>query len=99
MAWTSDEEKQIRQALGITGAKLATELGDLQRAVALSFENAVRDDVVYTNSQMDSAYWYCYDSKTNAELHDKSTGLVAKYKEVYTYTGGKVDTITITLEP
>ena len=52
----------------------------------LMFENSVEDDIVRdARGNITSSSIYIYDSVTNANLHDKSTGLVTKYTTTIIY--------------
>lgn len=67
---------------------------------ALLQENAVVDDQVHNAfAKLTEAYLYCYDSKVNADLHDKATGLVASFLLEGTYTGADQDTWKVTRLP
>ncbi len=55
------------------------------RGLGLNQENQVEDDFIYDGAGMKmSSALYLYDSRTHAQMHDKTTGLVAKYSISYT---------------
>jgi len=57
----------------------------LLRGLGLNQENQVEDDFTYDGQNMKmSSIMYLYDSRTHAQMHDKVTGLVAKYSVSYT---------------
>lgn len=63
----------------------------LLRALGLALENFVEDGIVRdgNGNKMGSAV-YLYDSATHAGVHDKTTGLVAKYTLAAEYEDGLV---------
>ena len=57
------------------------------RSLGLMQDNAVHDDLTYTANKLTGGTIYLYDSRANAVLHDKITGLIAKYTIEGTYSG------------
>ena len=51
----------------------------LQLLLGLHGKNIVIDDTNYVNGKMDTATIYIYNSKDNAVIHNKVTGLLKKY--------------------
>jgi len=60
-------------ALGSTGLAL-------QRILGMTLENHVEDDIIRdSNGNKISSMIYCYNSAANASIHNKLTGITAKY--------------------
>jgi len=60
----------------------------LLRGLGLMMENHVEDDIVRNGANLKtSSKFYLYDSKTNANTHDKATGLIGTYSVAVTYDG------------
>jgi len=89
---TTDDLKTLRWWIGSAGDTLAPTVTDcgLMQALSHLFRNAIRDDEVWTNSQLDEAIWYIYDTAVNLATHDKSTGLLMRIKETYSYSSGRL---------
>ncbi len=84
----------------IQGDALTSINNSLQRILGLAFSNFVEDDIVRNGAQFKtSSILYLYDTKANADTHDKATGLIGKYNTTITYDGSnRVDTFKITEE-
>ena len=76
-------------------AALATHDTDIKAAIsALSAQSdyaSVIDDVVTTSGKITQQRIYVYNNKTNADTHDKATGLIATF--LYTDAGGKIEMV------
>jgi len=58
----------------------------LWKILGMVLENHVEDDISRdANGNKTESYLYCYDSAANATTHDKTTGLIAKYKMTASY--------------
>lgn len=69
----------------------------LLRIVGLLKENAVFE-FTFTNSNNTAGKMYLYNSKANAETHDKSTGLLAEYTISCTYDSNKPQEMIVVKE-
>lgn len=69
--------------------------GVLDRLLGLSHENAYHHTFVYSGGQLTSAKIDLYDSKANAQTHDGSTGIIAKYTATMTYSADNLDTFQV----
>jgi len=58
---------------------------DVSALAGLLHENVVSEDTFDTSGNHTGFILYCYDSKTNADLHDKSTGLLYTYTAIVGY--------------
>lgn len=71
----------------------------LSRVLGLARENTVIDDIVHGVDGMTTAVFWQYDTKANATVHDKSTGLLRKWTATTDYTGGNMSLHRLVLEP
>jgi len=70
----------------------ADEMGRIYRALGLSLENFVEDDMERDEQgRKTGSNLYLYDTAAHAELHDKVTGIVAVYHEYVHYGLGGLD--------
>lgn len=89
----------------IMGSSVTTDKDDeidalstnLDRILGLAFQNAVWEFTFTVNNQTAGGIWL-YDSKANAQTHDKSTGLIGEYAMACTYSGTKPVKMTFTKE-
>lgn len=66
----------------------------LQRGLGLMMENHIEDDITRDNlGYQTSSKFYLYDSKANAQLHDKATGLLATYTTSTSYNSKRQITL------
>lgn len=72
-------------ASGSVNQHLDLIISDLARVLGLSYENAYQHTRNYSGGKLQNAKLDLYDSKTNAQTHDGSTGIVAKYTLTFTY--------------
>lgn len=91
-------------ALEVTSQSLVSSLVaaqlDIDRLLGLTLENHVEDDVVRDlNGNKLTSILYCYDSKANADIHNKTTGITATYAVTATYDAAGMVTFKVTLEP
>lgn len=64
----------------------------MSRVLGLTYENSYMHSRVYSAGKVTSVKLDSYDSKANANSHDGSTGIVAKYTQTMTYSGDTLST-------
>jgi hypothetical protein len=64
----------------------------IDRLLGLSYENMYMHTRIYTGGQLTSAKIDLYNNKANADIHDGSTGIVAKYTQTFIYIGTELST-------
>jgi hypothetical protein len=77
------------------GHALLATAADISRLLGLSHENTYHHTRVYSGGKLTSAKIDLYNSKANAQTHDGTTGIVAKYTVTATYSGSELATMNI----
>lgn len=89
-----DAIKAVTDNLPNSGALTDINSG-VSRILGLSYENSYQHTRVYSGGKLNSAKLDLYDSKANAQTHDGSTGIVAKYTLTYTYSGDELTAMQV----
>jgi hypothetical protein len=93
----SDDTYQLRASSATaTNDPWAGELrvgGYINRLLGLSLENIYRHTRTYSGGKLVSEKLDMYNNKANAQTHDGSTGIVAKYTATMTYADNNLDTV------
>jgi hypothetical protein len=67
----------------------------ISRILGLSYENTYQHTRTYSSGKLTSAKLDLYDSKANAQTHDGSTGIEAKYTLTFTYSGDELTAMQV----
>lgn len=71
----------------------------IDRLLGLSYENMYMHTRIYDiNGKLTSVKVDLYNSKANADIHDGSTGLVAKYTQTFTYSSVELETFKMVID-
>lgn len=90
----TDYDSPTKTEMDAAHALLATAAG-MNRLLGLSYENTYQHTRVYSGGKLTSAKMDLYNSKANAQTHDGTTGIVAKYTLTFTYSGDELDTMQV----